>query len=123
MRVDLISRNQPPPTAGTSAKPGRAATFWDIGKTGTRCDLGRNEFLSAPGPNDDIGARGDHGLGRYDAILGVLALGELGEHIDSAGGLDQFRYPGYAGDHGFVPLFEIDARPARQPECAFMHGV
>ena len=104
--VDLISRRKPSRTAGIASKPGRAANFR------------RHEFLAAPGADDDVGPRRDHLLGGDDAVLGALLRGQLLEHVDAAGGLDQLRHPADAGDHRLVPFLEIDARPARQPRGA-----
>src|SRR6185437_4442681 len=86
----------------------------NLGKARPGGDLGGNEFLAAPGADDDIGRRADHVAARHDSVSGILAYGELRKHLDAASAFDEFRYPAEPGDHRLVPFLEIDTRPARQ---------
>src|SRR5262249_5397978 len=88
----------------------------NVGETRPRRDLGGDEFLAAPGADDDVGLGGDQFLPRYDAVLGVLASGQRGKHIDAAGDFDEFGGPADAGDHRLIPFLEID------PWMAFERG-
>ncbi len=63
---DLISRSQPSRTAGMCRK------------ARTRRHFRRDEFLAAPGADDDVRACRDHVLHRDDAVLGVLAWDSAG---------------------------------------------
>ena len=64
---------------------------------------------------DDLGAVRD------DAVLGQAAGGALREDIRAAGQPDQFRDPGDAADHRFVPLLEVHPWVARQRAGRFPH--
>src|SRR5262249_54574001 len=47
----------------------------DFGETRPRRDFLRYKLFAAPGADDDLGIGADHILGRYNALLGVLAPG------------------------------------------------
>src|SRR5579862_8601832 len=92
-------------------------------KSGAGSDFCRHKFLAAPGADDDVGARGDDFVNGHDAVFGVLARGELREHLDAARRLHKFRHPAEPGNHWLVPFLEIDARMPWQAQGMLMHGI
>ena len=69
------------------------------------------ELLAAPRADDDVRRALNHLMGSDNPLLGRFAVGALGKYVDPTRGFDQLRHPGDAGDHWFVPLFEINLGP------------
>src|SRR6266581_1096679 len=54
----------------------------DRAKTRAASDFGRNEFLAAPRPDDDVGRRRNDFFGRGDTVLGALVRGARCENVE-----------------------------------------
>src|SRR5580704_1882245 len=88
---------------------------WDAVEASPRCNVLRPEFLAAPRADDQIRFPRNHLLNHHDTALGGALISAIGENVDAAGDLDEFRDPSNSGDQRLVPFLEEYPWPLRQP--------
>ena len=80
----------------------------DCVPAGSLADPVRHDPLAAPGCEDDIRGRSDHGLRGDEAVPGRRSVTKLRKDVLAPGDLDELRDPANPADQRIVPLLEID---------------
>jgi hypothetical protein len=82
---------------------------WDAVEASPRCNALRPEFLAAPRADDQIGLPRNDFLNPHHAVPGRALISTIGEDVDAASDLDEFRDPSNSGDQRIVTLLHGSA--------------